>query len=150
MTVIEGNDSKREKMMLEFMKKGKTQSEDDTKIINESRVTAIGKFIRKTSIDELPQLINVIKGDMSLVGPRPCLPYEYENYDEWQKRRVSVLPGCTGLWQVSGRSNVSFVDSVVLDIYYINNMSPWLDLHLMLKTIPVMLLARGTNSFVDV
>ena len=143
MTVIEGNDSKREKMMVEFMKKGKNQSEDDTKIINESRVTAIGKFIRKTSIDELPQLINVIKGDMSLVGPRPCLPYEYENYDEWQKRRVSVLPGCTGLWQVSGRSNVSFVDSVVLDIYYINNMSPWLDLHLMLKTIPVMLLARG-------
>jgi len=143
MTVIEGDDSKRKKMMLEFMKKGKTQSANDTKIINESRITAIGKFIRKTSIDELPQLINVIKGDMSLVGPRPCLLYEYENYDEWQKRRVLVLPGCTGLWQVSGRSNVSFTDSVVLDIYYINNMSPWLDLHLMLKTIPVMLLARG-------
>ena len=80
---------------------------------------------------------------MSLVGPRPCLPYEYKHYDNWQKRRVSILPGCTGVWQVSGRSSVSFVDSIVLDLYYVNNMSPWLDLKLILKTLPVMIFARG-------
>ena len=116
---------------------------DDTKIVIKERVTKIGYFIRKTSLDELPQLINVIKGDMSLVGPRPCLPYEYKHYDDWQKRRLSVLPGCTGVWQVSGRSKVSFRDSIVLDIYYVNNMSPWFDLQLILKTFPVMLLGIG-------
>ena len=125
--------------MLEFMK---TQQEN-TKIINDSRLTKIGKIIRKTSLDELPQLFNVLLGDMSLVGPRPCLPYEYKHYDNWQKRRVSILPGCTGVWQVSGRSSVSFVDSIVLDLYYVNNMSPWLDLKLILKTLPVMIFARG-------
>ena len=88
-------------------------------------------------------MLNVIKGDMSLVGPRPCLPYEYENYDEWQKRRLTVLPGCTGIWQVSARSGVSFKDSVILDLFYINNMTPWLDLQLLFKTIPVMLFAKG-------
>ena len=80
---------------------------------------------------------------MSLVGPRPCLPYEYELYDEWQKKRFSVLPGCTGVWQVFGRTQVSFKDSVVLDLYYVSNMTPWLDLQLIIKTIPVMLLAKG-------
>jgi undecaprenyl-phosphate galactose phosphotransferase len=80
---------------------------------------------------------------MSLVGPRPCLPYEYENFDEWHKRRNSVLPGCTGVWQVAGRGEVSFDDSVVLDLYYINNVSPWLDIQLMIKTIPVMISAKG-------
>jgi len=144
MNIIDaGRDKKREKMMLAFMKNGKPNNKKDTKVIDDSRVTWIGNIIRKTSMDELPQLINVIIGEMSLVGPRPCLPYEYENYDEWQKRRLKVLPGCTGLWQVSGRSEVSFKDSVVLDIYYINNMSPWLDLQLILKTVPVMLFARG-------
>mgnify|MGYP001489264946 CR=1 FL=1 len=144
MTVIDGGrDKEREKMMLDFMKNGRPNNKKDTKVIDNTRVTWIGNLLRKTSIDELPQLINVIIGDMSLVGPRPCLPYEYENYDDWQKRRLKVLPGCTGLWQVSGRSEVSFKDSVVLDIYYINNMSPWLDLQLILKTVPVMLFARG-------
>ena len=113
------------------------------KVINENRITEIGKVIRKTSLDELPQLFNVIKGDMSLVGPRPCLPYEFESYVGWQKRRLNVLPGCTGVWQVTGRSSVSFKDSIVLDLYYINNMSPWLDLQILFKTIPVMLFARG-------
>ncbi len=143
MTVVKDDDEERKKMMLEFMKNDKHQADNDTKVINNSRVTKIGKLIRKTSIDELPQLINVIKGEMSLVGPRPALPYEYEHYDNWQKRRVKVLPGCTGLWQISGRSNVNFNDSVVLDLFYINNMSPWLDLQIILKTIPVMLFAKG-------
>ena len=138
-----GGDHERERVMIEFMKNDCKQNGEDTKIIVEERVTKIGRIIRKTSLDELPQLINVLKGDMSLVGPRPCLLYEYKNYDEWQKRRLSVLPGCTGVWQVSGRSKVSFKDSIVLDIYYVNNMSPWFDLQLIFKTFPVMLLGKG-------
>jgi exopolysaccharide biosynthesis polyprenyl glycosylphosphotransferase len=129
--------------MIEFMKDDFAES--GTKIINNSRITWIGKIIRKTSLDELPQLLNVLKGDMSLVGPRPCLPYEYQNYDEWQKRRVDVIPGCTGVWQVWGRSSVSFKESVVLDLYYINNMSPWFDFQIMLQTIPAILTARGAE-----
>ena len=142
MYVSKGEDEERAKMMIEFMKK-ENQDGPGQKVINIKRVTKIGQIIRKTSLDELPQLFNVIRGEMSLVGPRPCLPYEYENYAEWQKRRLSVIPGCTGVWQVAGRSNVSFKDSVVLDLYYINNMSPWLDLQILLKTIPVILFARG-------
>ncbi len=113
------------------------------KIINDDRVTAIGKVMRKTSLDELPQLWNVLKGDMSIVGPRPCLAHEYQLYDEWHKKRVSVLPGCTGLWQVSDRKKTSFNDMVMLDYYYIENMSLWFDIQIILKTIPVMLFGRG-------
>ena len=144
MKQLDGEDEERKKMMIEFMKNG-VDGAEDTKIINESRVTWIGKIIRKTSLDELPQLFNVIKGEMSLVGPRPCLPYEFENYDEWQKRRVSVMPGCTGVWQVWGRSAVNFKESVVLDMYYVNNMSPWLDIQLIFQTLPVMLFSRGAK-----
>lgn len=135
-------DEGRKKMMIEFMKNNKTAG-DDKKVIDESRVTKVGKILRKTSLDELPQLLNVLKGEMSLVGPRPCVPYEYENYEKWQKRRVEVLPGCTGVWQVSGRSSVSFNDSVILDLYYVHNMSVLLDIMLLIKTIPVMLFSRG-------
>ncbi|NTV45298.1 MAG: sugar transferase [Chlorobiales bacterium] len=124
-----------------------TQPTDDNgsvkKIVNDPRVTPIGRFLRKTSLDELPQLINVLKGEMSLVGPRPCMPYEWDEYDAWHQRRLSVTPGCTGLWQVSGRSLVGFNDMVILDLYYIDNMSPMLDLKLILKTIPVMFFAKG-------
>jgi exopolysaccharide biosynthesis polyprenyl glycosylphosphotransferase len=142
MKVMTGEDVERKQKMIEFMKND-ISSGTDTKIINDSRVTWIGKIIRKTSLDELPQLFNVLRGEMSLVGPRPCLPYEYDNYDEWQKRRLSAIPGCTGVWQVCGRSSVSFKDSIVLDLYYINNMSPWFDLQLIFKTIPAMLFLRG-------
>lgn len=144
MKPVDGEDEERKKKMIEFMKKGQIGGKD-LKVVNEDRITWIGRIIRKTSLDELPQLFNVIKGDMSLVGPRPCLPYEFENYTEWQKRRVNVMPGCTGVWQVWGRSQVSFDDSVVMDIYYINNMSPWLDLQLIFQTIPVMLFSRGAR-----
>lgn len=113
------------------------------KIVNDPRITPIGRFLRKTSIDELPQLFNVLKGDMSLVGPRPCLPYEWEEYETWHRRRLSVLPGCTGLWQVSGRSAVGFNDMVILDLFYIDNMSPIFDFKLILKTFPVMLFSKG-------
>jgi len=140
---IDGEDEERKKMMIQFIKQD--EEPNGRKIINQKRVTWIGKMLRKTSLDELPQLFNVIKGDMSLVGPRPCLPYEYAQYDEWHKRRVSVLPGCTGVWQVWGRSSVSFKDSIVLDLYYINNMSPWLDLQLILQTIPAVFFFRGAK-----
>ena len=136
------DDNERKEKMLKFMKEDQ-HSGNDTKIISNSRITKIGKILRKTSLDEMPQLFNVIKGEMSLVGPRPCLQYEFENYDNWQKRRLSVIPGCTGMWQVVGRSSVSFKDSIVLDLYYINNMSPWLDLQILIKTLPVMLFGIG-------
>lgn len=141
MKVISGEDVDRAKKMIEFMKNGDGIGAE--KIVSDARITGIGKFLRKYSLDEMPQLFNVLKGDMSLVGPRPCLPYEFENYDTWQKRRLAVLPGCTGLWQVSGRSNVNFNDSVIMDLYYISNVTPWLDMQLIFKTIPVMVFARG-------
>ncbi len=113
------------------------------KIINDNRVTRIGKLMRKTSLDELPQLWNVLKGDMSLVGPRPCLPTEYQLYSSWHKKRLNVTPGCTGLWQVSDRKKISFNDMVLLDYYYMENMSLWFDLQIILKTIPVMIFGKG-------
>ncbi|MBI1922652.1 sugar transferase [Candidatus Poribacteria bacterium] len=116
---------------------------DGKKLQNDPRITGIGKFIRKYSVDELPQLFNVWKGQMSLVGPRPVLPYEYELLQPWQKERFKVIPGITGLWQITGRNEVCFNDAVVLDLYYIENRSFWLDLEILLKTIPVVLFGRG-------
>lgn len=142
MTSDESGEEARRLQMIDFIRNNNSDGVD-TKIVNANRITWIGNIIRRLSIDELPQLINVIRGEMSLVGPRPSLPYEFDNFDTWQKRRVSVLPGCTGVWQVWGRSSVSFRDSVVLDLYYVNNMSPWLDIQLILKTIPVMLFSKG-------
>jgi exopolysaccharide biosynthesis polyprenyl glycosylphosphotransferase len=108
------------------------------KMKDDPRVTKIGKFIRKTSIDELPQLWNVLKGDMSLVGPRPPLPREVAQYTEYDKQRLLVKPGCTGLWQISGRSNVGFKEMVELDLQYIRNRSILFDLKITLKTVLVL------------
>ena len=102
------------------------------KITDDPRVTSVGKFLRKFSLDELPQIINVLKGNMSLVGPRPCLPYEYEVYKDWHKKRLFIRPGISGLWQVAGRSAVTFEDMVLLDLYYIYNRSLILDLIIMM------------------
>ena len=115
------------------------------KLKNDVRITFIGKFLRKYSLDELPQLINVMKGDMSLIGPRPCLPYEFELMQNWHKRRTKVIPGMSGLWQIAGRNkdDVSFNDSLILDLYYVDNISFWLDLKIIIKTIPVVLLGKG-------
>jgi exopolysaccharide biosynthesis polyprenyl glycosylphosphotransferase len=107
------------------------------------RVTKVGAFLRKSSIDELPQLINVIRGDMSLVGPRPAVAEEVAAYDEWQKKRLSVAPGITGLWQVSGRSDVPFDERIWLDFMYIDSWSLYSDLSIVLKTIPAVLSAKG-------
>jgi exopolysaccharide biosynthesis polyprenyl glycosylphosphotransferase len=113
------------------------------KIRNDPRRTRLGRFIRRTSLDELPQFFNVLRGEISLVGPRAPLPTEVAQYREWHKRRLDVPQGLTGLSQVSGRSELTFDEMVMLDIYYIENWSPWLDLWILLKTIPTVLLARG-------
>jgi exopolysaccharide biosynthesis polyprenyl glycosylphosphotransferase len=113
------------------------------KIKKDPRITRIGKFIRRYSIDELPQLFNVLKGDMSLVGPRPPLPSEVAKYTPYHKRRLSVRPGITCLWQISGRSNISFYEWVELDIYYIGYRSFLLDLKILMRTIPVVITGRG-------
>jgi exopolysaccharide biosynthesis polyprenyl glycosylphosphotransferase len=113
------------------------------KMKNDPRVTRVGKFLRKFSIDELPQLINVLRGEMSIVGPRPPLPQEVGEYQEWQKKRLNVKQGITGLWQVSGRSELSFEEMVRLDLYYIQNWSIGMDIKILLKTIPVVIFGRG-------
>jgi lipopolysaccharide/colanic/teichoic acid biosynthesis glycosyltransferase len=113
------------------------------KIRQDPRRTRVGGWIRRTSLDELPQLFNVFRGEMSLVGPRPAIPSEVEQYQEWHKRRLDVAPGITGLSQVSGRSELNFDEQAMLDIYYIENWSPWIDLWILIKTVPTVLLARG-------
>ena len=110
---------------------------------NDERTTRIGAFMRRYSLDELPQLINVAKGEMSFIGPRPPLPSEIVLYKPWQYRRLSMKPGISGLWQVSGRSDLTFDEMVLLDIYYIENWSPALDLRILLRTIPTVLLGSG-------
>ena len=109
------------------------------------RVTKIGKFLRRFSIDELPQLYNVLKGDMSLVGPRPPLPQEVQRYQRWQRRRLSMKPGITCLWQISGRNQVGFEEWMKLDLNYIDNWSLLLDLKILIKTVPVVLMGKGAR-----
>lgn len=113
------------------------------KMKKDPRLTRVGRVIRRLSIDELPQLFNVVQGDMSLVGPRPGLPAEVEAYEEWHRRRLEVRPGMTGLWQVSGRSNLSFEEMVLLDIWYIEYWSPALDFKIILRTVPAVLFGIG-------
>lgn len=114
------------------------------KMKDDPRITKVGKIIRRTSIDELPQLFNVLKGEMSLVGPRPPIPYEVEKYQSWHLRRIlEVKPGITGLWQVDGRSRTSFDDMVRLDLRYAQNWSLWLDFKILLKTIKAVLRSSG-------
>jgi lipopolysaccharide/colanic/teichoic acid biosynthesis glycosyltransferase len=114
------------------------------KLVNDPRITSLGRFLRKTSLDELPQFVNVLKNDMSLVGPRPPLPYEYERYKTWHKRRVLELkPGLTGLWQVEGRSRTTFDEMVRMDIKYANMSSLWMDIKILLQTPAAMFSGRG-------
>jgi lipopolysaccharide/colanic/teichoic acid biosynthesis glycosyltransferase len=113
------------------------------KIKGDPRVTPVGGFLRRWSLDELPQLFNVLRGEMSLVGPRPLPQRDYDRLDDWHRKRYLVLPGITGLWQVSGRSELDFDDLVRLDFTYLENWSVFLDLTIMLKTIPAVIRAEG-------
>jgi len=115
------------------------------KLLGDPRVTGLGKYLRRFSIDELPQFFNVLKGEMSIVGPRPPLPYEYDVYQEWHKKRLSVLPGITGLWQVKARNTVSFDEMVRLDLEYIQTMNLWMDIKLILLTPIAMIKGKGAG-----
>jgi lipopolysaccharide/colanic/teichoic acid biosynthesis glycosyltransferase len=113
------------------------------KMREDPRITSLGRLLRKYSLDELPQLFNVLRGDMSLVGPRPPTPDEVRQYDWWQRRRLSIRPGLTCIWQVWGRNAVSFDRWMEMDLYYIDNWSLWMDMKLLLRTMPAV--ARGTG-----
>jgi lipopolysaccharide/colanic/teichoic acid biosynthesis glycosyltransferase len=113
------------------------------KIRNDPRVTRVGMFLRRWSLDELPQLFNVLHGEMSLVGPRPLPQRDYERLEDWHRKRYLVLPGITGLWQVSGRSELDFDDLVRLDFLYLERWSVFLDLSILLKTVPAVVRQKG-------
>lgn len=141
-TMYVNNDTRQHE---EHLEKLITSNRGYKKLVDDPRIMPIGKMLRKFSLDELPQLYNVFKGNMSLVGPRPCLPYEYEHFKEWHKLKYKVIPGITGLAQIIARNreDVTFSDSVLLDLYYADNQSLWLDLKILFKTIPVMILGKG-------
>jgi len=148
-TMRDGNDSREHEQYLRaHIREGRpaeiTEAGDRIyKPRKDPRVTPVGAWLRKLSLDELPQLYNVLRGEMSLVGPRPCLPYEWELYMPWQRRRLDVKPGCTGLWQVTGRSRVRFEDMVMLDLLYAHNSTLFGDLKLIAQTLPVMAQGKG-------
>jgi exopolysaccharide biosynthesis polyprenyl glycosylphosphotransferase len=128
---------------LESLKHKNEMSGPVFKMKDDPRITPLGKFLRRTSIDELPQLINVLKGDMSLVGPRPLMPWEVAGFDKWQRRRMSMPPGITCIWQVNGRNHIDFDKWMKLDLQYIDNWSFALDAKLLLQTIPAVLFKKG-------
>jgi len=144
----DGDASKHKEFIRRYVAHGKGHVDDKTgeevfKLTNDPRVTAIGKLIRRVSLDEFPQMLNVLKGDMSIVGPRPPVPYEYELYDDRKKLRLLVRPGITGLNQVRRRSQSTFEQMYADDIEYIRNQSIWLDIRIMAKTPWVMLFGAG-------
>ena len=105
---------------------------------SDSRLIPWGRFLRASGLDELPQVFNVLRGEMSLVGPRPCTPHEFERYEPWEQQRVNAPPGLTGYWQVNGKNKTTFQEMIAMDIFYMRNMSLWLDLGIMLRTVPVL------------
>jgi exopolysaccharide biosynthesis polyprenyl glycosylphosphotransferase len=143
----DADDGSHKAYALEWIRENKAAAEDGGeklyKIKDDPRITPIGRFIRRFSIDELPQLVNVLRGDMSLVGPRPPIPYEVEAYRDWHRRRLDGPQGITGLWQVSGRNRLSFDEMVRLDIEYLERWSLALDLKILLRTVGVVLFDRA-------
>ena len=137
-SMVEGADAEQEELA-----RGEEVDGRRFKLRVDPRVTRVGGFLRRTSLDELPQFYNVVRGEMSLVGPRPALPDEVAHYQEWHKQRLEVVPGITGLWQVSGRSDIPFDEMVLLDVYYIENWSLGLDLRMLLQTVPKVLFGQG-------
>lgn len=142
-TMHHGNDDSVHRSFCESFINGNGNKKKVFKMVADPRVTRIGRFLRKTSLDELPQLWNVARGEMSLVGPRPPISYELEHYKEWHKDRLKVKPGLTGLWQVSGRSSVPFNEMVMLDLHYITHWSLGLDLKILCKTVPAVVRGEG-------
>jgi exopolysaccharide biosynthesis polyprenyl glycosylphosphotransferase len=131
--------------MLEALRQHNQTGGITFKMANDPRRTRVGKIIRRTSLDELPQFFNILFGEMSFVGPRPPIVKEVEKYENWHYRRLEVTPGLSGLWQVSGRSNLSYEEMVKLDIYYAEHWSLWLDIKIIAKTLPAVL--RGDGAF---
>ena len=125
-----------EQYLKELMNSSQPMTKMDSK--GDSRLIRGGGFLRATGLDELPQLLNVLRGEMSLVGPRPCTAYEYQQYSPWHSRRLEALPGLTGLWQVSGKNKLTFEQMIQLDVHYAEHSSVWLDLQIMLRTFPVL------------
>ena len=115
------------------------------KVKDDQRITRVGKWLRRTSIDELPQILNVFRGEMSIVGPRPPIPYEVEDYDIWHRKRLDMRPGITGLWQVSGRNRLTFDEMVRVDLYYIENWTLLLDLKIIFLTLPAVFRGDGAR-----
>ena len=111
------------------------------------RIIAGGRILRALGLDELPQLFNVLRGEMSLVGPRPCTPHEFRRYKDWQRERVNALPGLTGYWQVNGKNKTTFAEMVQMDIWYTRKLSPWLDLAIMVKTFPTIIMQLLESRF---
>lgn len=132
-------------MKKRFLEKQNEMDGPVFKIKSDPRITKIGRILRKTSIDELPQLFNVLRGDMSLVGPRPPLPIEVEMYQLWQRRRLSLKPGITCIWQVSGRNKIRFERWMEMDLEYIDNWSLWLDFKILFKTFFVVISGYGAS-----
>ena len=122
--------------LVDLMKSDAPMEKMDAK--GDARLIPLGRVLRATGLDELPQILNTLRGEMSLVGPRPCLPYEYDRYEGWQKRRFEAVPGLTGLWQVSGKNKTTFSEMMFLDIFYAENKSLLLDLTIMAKTGPTL------------
>ncbi len=146
-TMVDGNDpSAHKNYVRQLITNGSSELKGDTgsfKIENDPRVTRFGRILRRTSLDELPQLINILAGDMSLVGPRPPLSYEVELYSDRARRRLECVPGVTGLWQVSGRCETTFEEMVELDIRYIETWTLGLDMKILARTVPVVLGRKG-------
>jgi exopolysaccharide biosynthesis polyprenyl glycosylphosphotransferase len=145
-TMHHNNDESVHRSFAQSFINGKMESRQEGrvfKMISDPRVTRIGTFLRQSSLDELPQFWNILKGEMSLVGPRPPIHYELDHYQDWHKDRLKAKPGLTGLWQVSGRSRVPFDEMVMLDLHYITHWSLAMDLKIIFKTIPVLLKGDG-------
>ena len=144
-TMVSGDDSHHRNWLKEFVTRDAPYAGGVFKVTDDPRITGVGRILRRTSLDEVPQLINVLKGDMSIVGPRPPLPFEVEHYDNTALRRLAVRPGITGLYQVTGRSRVPFSGMVALDLDYVQRRSLRLDLEIMLRTAKVMLSGAGSG-----